>query len=168
MNLLFRYLLLTLWLKEHRDTKPKVTDAITRQYRILPHDMGFRDHVPNYRYLSFIELNIEQWFVQQNPTPNAKWIISSQQMTYLQQGRLFDKVTARSQLLGWDAKYFYFRHEFLVKGQVIAVALTKFVVMLGSQVLATNTIADKPEQSHPVITSWQANLAEIKNLEPIG
>lgn len=168
MNLLFRYLLLTLWLKEHHDAKPSLTDRIERQYRILPHDMGFRDHVPNYRYLSFIELNIEQWFVQQKPKPNAKWIIASQQMTYLQQGRLFDKVTARSQLLGWDAKYFYFRHEFLVKGKVIAVALTKFVVMAANKVVPTDTMTDQPEQSHPVITSWQANLAEIKNLDSIG
>lgn len=55
MNLLIRYLILCLTFKNYT-TLPKFTDTITRKYRILPHDMGFRDHVPNYRYLSFIEL----------------------------------------------------------------------------------------------------------------
>lgn len=164
MNLLIRYLIMCL--SFNHSNNATYTAPITRSYRILPHDMGFRDHVPNYRYLSFIELNIQQWFMGQNTIEGAKWIISAQQMTYLKQGRLFDKVTAKSQLLGWDSKYFYFRHEFIVKKQVIAVALTKFVLM-AEAVLPTTTITNTPEKTHPVITSWQANLSEIKQLDTI-
>lgn len=165
MNLLLRYLILCLTFKSTKN--PKFTDTVSRSYRILPHDMGFRDHVPNYRYLSFIELNIQQWLMQQSTFEGTRWIIASQQMTYLKQGRLLDKVTLNSQVLGWDSKYFYFRHEFVVKGQVIAVALTKFVLMENGKILPTSIIADKPEQSHPVITTWQENLNEIKRLDTL-
>lgn len=166
MNLIFRYLILCLLMKNPK-TLPKFTDTVIRKYRILPHDMGFRDHVPNYRYLSFIELNIQEWLMQQSTIEGTKWIIASQQMTYLKQGRLFNKIIAKSQLLAWDSKYFYFRHEFIVKGQVIAVALTKFVLMENGKLLPTTAIADKPEQSHPVITTWQENLNEIKKLDEL-
>ena len=105
--------------------------------------------------------------MQQSTFEGTRWIIASQQMTYLKQGRLLDKVTLNSQVLGWDSKYFYFRHEFVVKNKVIAVALTKFVLMADGEILPTTTIADKDEQHHPVITSWQNNLADIKKMDTI-
>lgn len=167
MNMLLRYFILSLLLKNEYKKSPNFTQAITRQYRILPQDMGFRDHVPNYRYLSFIELNIQQWFMCQNTIEKAKWIIASQQMTYLKQGKFLDKMTLKSQILGWDSKYFYFRHEFLVKHTIIAVALTKIVVVADNQTQPTSNIANKPEQLHPVITTWQANQQAIKQQNPI-
>lgn len=165
MNLLLRYLILCLTFKSKGT--PKFTDTVSRSYRILPHDMGFRDHIPNYRYLSFIELNVQQWLMQQSTIEGMQWIIASQQMTYLKQGKLFDKITVNSQVLGWGSKYFYFRHEFVVKNKVIAVALTKFVLMVDDKILPTTTVADKPEQHHPVISSWQHNLNDIKQLETL-
>lgn len=167
MNMLIRYFILSLLLKHENKIPTPFTSPITHQYRILPHDMGFRDHVPNYRYLSFIELNIQQWFLLQNTMEGAKWLISAQQMTYLKQGRLLDKVTVNSQVLGWDSKYFYFRHEFLVKHSLIAVAMTKIMLMADNTPLPTSTFADKPELSHPAIITWQQNLGEIKQLPPI-
>ena len=168
MNMLIRYLILSLLLKHETTQNHDFTQPITRQYRILPHDVGFRDHIPNYRYLSFIELNIQQWFFTQNTTEKAQWIIAAQQMTYLKQGRLLDKLRVKSQVLGWDNKYFYFRHEFLVKHTIIAVGLTKIVIMADNQTQPTSNIANKPEQSHPVITTWQANQREIKQQNPIA
>lgn len=168
MNLLIRYLILSLMLKADKSsaTKPNYTDAITRYYRILPHDMGFRHHVPNYRYLSFIELNIQQWLVQQRPAKEMGWVIASQQLTYIKEGFLFDKLELRSQLLAWDKKYLYFRHEFRVKGDLCVVALTKIVLMRDANVQPTHLIV-AGEQTHPVIATWQDNLNEIKQLTPI-
>lgn len=167
MNMLLRYLILSLLLK-YDNTRPQhFHNPISRDYRILPHDMGFRDHIPNYRYLSFIELNIQKWFMQQNTIQGAKWIISAQEMTYLKQGKLFDKLTINSQIIGWDSKYFYFRHEFLVKNTLIAVAMTKFVLVDAGKTLPTTIITDKPEQLHPAITSWQAHQQTLKQLEKI-
>lgn len=165
--MLLRYLILSLLVKNETKKGMNFTQPISRQYRILPQDMGFRNHVPNYRYLSFIELNIQQWFMCQNTLEKAQWIIAAQQMTYLKQGKFLDKMTVKSQVLGWDNKYFYFRHEFLVKHTVIAVGITKIVLMNANQVLTTDLIADKPEQMHPVITTWQANQNEIKQQSPI-
>ena len=169
MNLLLRYLILCLTLKSDKakSSKPSYSDAIIRHYRILPHDMGFRHHVPNYRYLSFIELNIQQWLMQQRPTDKLGWVIASQQLTYIKESFLFDKLTLRSQLLAWDKKYLYFRHEFWVKNDLNVVALTKIVLMLDGQVQPTSVIVQQDEQTHPVIKTWQDNLNEIKKLTPI-
>ena len=169
MNLLLRYLILCLMLKSDKakSSKPSYSDAIIRYYRILPHDMGFRHHVPNYRYLSFIELNIQQWLMQQRPMDELGWVIASQQLTYIKESFLFDKLTLRSQLLAWDKKYLYFRHEFWVKNDLNVVALTKIVLMLDGQVQPTNVIVQQDEQTHPVIKTWQDNLNEIKKLTPI-
>lgn len=168
MNLLIRYLILSLMLKADKShaTKPHYTDAITRHYRILPHDMGFRHHVPNYRYLSFIELNIQQWLIQQRPAKDIGWVIASQQLTYIKEGFLFDKLQLRSQLLAWDQKYLYFRHEFRIKGALCVVALTKIVLMGDANVQPTHLIVEG-EQTHPAIATWQENLNTIKQLTPI-
>lgn len=169
MNLLIRYLILCLMIKADKSnpSKPTYTDPIIRNYRILPHDMGFRHHVPNYRYLSFIELNIQKWLMQQRPMEDLGWVIASQQLTYIKEGFLFDKFELRSQLLAWDKKYLYFRHEFRVKDDLYVVALTKMVLMLAGQLQPTNIIVQQDEQTHPVVKTWQDNLNEIKKLAPI-
>lgn len=168
MNMLLRFLLLLLTLRQQRlqgVPRPALTGVIENSYRVLPHDMGWRDHLPNYRYLSFIELNVQQWLQQQTMIEGMGWIISSQQMTYLKEVKFLDKMTVKSQVLGWDSKYFYFRHEFFVKNQLTGVALTKFVLVDNNKnVLSTSLLTDKPEQTHPVIDSWLANQQEIKQM----
>ena len=66
MNMLIRFFIMVSLLKQQLKQQltseslsvETLTVPIVRHYRVLPHDMGFRDHLPNYRYLSFIELNI--------------------------------------------------------------------------------------------------------------
>ena len=60
----------------------------SKSYRVLPHDMGFRNHLPNYRYLSFIEINVTAWLykiLKQNGLGGLSmdWIISMQEMAIL-------------------------------------------------------------------------------------
>ena len=105
--------------------------------------------------------------MQQRPTDKLGWVIASQQLTYIKESFLFDKLTLRSQLLAWDKKYLYFRHEFWVKNDLNVVALTKIVLMLDGQVQPTSVIVQQEEQTHPVIKTWQDNLNEIKKLTPI-
>ena len=63
MNMLVRFFIMVSLLKQQQKQQATVhmslelvTAPTLRDYRILPHDMGFRTHLPNYRYLSFIEL----------------------------------------------------------------------------------------------------------------
>ena len=96
MNMLIRFFIMVNLLKqqlkqqsvsEHLAIETLTTPTV-RSYRILPHDMGFRHHLPNYRYLSFIELNITQWLMtccHQKGIKNLGWVIAMQEMVYLKE-----------------------------------------------------------------------------------
>ena len=90
MNMLIRFFIMVSLLKQQLKQQQAVSEnlsvetlsaPIVRHYRVLPHDMGFRDHLPNYRYLSFIELNITNWLMaccHQKGLKNLGWIIAMQ------------------------------------------------------------------------------------------
>ncbi|MDE4456199.1 acyl-CoA thioesterase [Psychrobacter sp. DAB_AL62B] len=176
MNMLIRFFIMVSLLKqqlkqqsasEHLSTET-LTAPTVRQYRVLPHDMGFRDHLPNYRYLSFIELNITKWLMaccHQKDIKNLGWIIAMQEMVYLKQIKFLDKMTINSTLVGWDKKYVYFEHRFFVKNQLMAVGMTKFVLTNKQGKCATAVLDMTGEQLTEVIESWNQHQVAIKSTE---
>lgn len=140
----------------------------SRSYRVLPHDMGFRDHLPNYRYLSFIEINVTAWLykiLKQNGMGGLSldWIISMQEMVYLKEIKFLDKMTVISALEGWDEKYVYFQHHFYVKDTLMAVGLTKFVLFNKKGKQLPSCIGMEGESLTEVIETWNANQMAIKS-----
>ena len=140
----------------------------SRSYRVLPHDMGFRDHLPNYRYLSFIEINVTAWLykiLKQNGMGGLSldWIISMQEMVYLKEIKFLDKMTVTSALEGWDEKYVYFQHHFYVKDTLMAVGLTKFVLFNKKGKQLPSCIGMEGESLTEVIETWNANQMAIKS-----
>lgn len=140
----------------------------SRSYRVLPHDMGFRDHLPNYRYLSFIEINVTAWLykiLKQNGLGGLSldWIISMQEMVYLKEIKFLDKMTVTSALEGWDEKYVYFQHHFYVKDTLMAVGLTKFVLFNKKGKQLPSCIGMEGESLTEVIETWNANQMAIKS-----
>lgn len=140
----------------------------SRSYRVLPHDMGFRDHLPNYRYLSFIEINVTAWLykiLKQNGLGGLSldWIISMQEMVYLKEIKFLDKMTVTSALEGWDEKYVYFQHHFYVKDTLMAVGLTKFVLINKQGIQPPLSIGMEGESLTEVIETWNANQMAIKS-----
>lgn len=185
MNMLVRFFILMSLLKREQkndknrgvDTEDasnpalnKVLAPFERDYRILPHDMGFRNHLPNYRYLSFIELNITGWLTRslQAHSKSVKehgkvlWIISMQEMVYLKEIKLLDKISVSSKVEGWDDKYVYFQHHFYVKNKVRAIGLTKFLLVNKKGKLSPNILGMEGVQLTDVITTWNANQTAIK------
>ena len=140
----------------------------SRSYRILPHDMGFRDHLPNYRYLSFIELNVTGWLYKilkknQLGGLSMDWIISMQEMVYLKEIKFLNKMTVSSTLEGWDEKYVYFQHHFYVKNTLMAIGLTKFVLMNKEGKQSPAVLGMQGEHLTEVIKTWNANQTAIKS-----
>lgn len=173
MNMLLRFFIMVSLLKQQLKKQPTtehlsietLTALIVRQYRVLPHDMGFRDHLPNYRYLSFIELNITKWLMaccHQKGIKNLGWIIAMQEMVYLKQIKFLDKMTVNSKVVGWDKKYVYFEHRFFVKNQLMAVGMTKFVLTNKQGKCATEVLDMTGEQLNEVIDTWNAHQIAIK------
>ena len=174
MNMLLRFFimiyLLKQELKQQESTKILTTEVlkapIISSYRILPHDMGFRDHLPNYRYLSFIELNITCWVrtcCHCQDIDNLNWVIAMQEIIYLKEIKLLNKMTVNSVLAGWDKKYVYFETRFFVKRQLMGVGMTKFVLKDKQGKIHTPTVLNmQGEQLTDIINSWNAHQVAVK------
>ncbi|SNT69177.1 acyl-CoA thioesterase [Psychrobacter sp. LV10R520-6] len=174
MNMLLRFFIMISLLKQQLKQQSvdgelsieMLTKPVVRRYRILPHDMGFRDHLPNYRYLSFIELNITRWLLaccHQKSIEPLQWIIAMQEMVYLKEIKFLDKMTVSSTLAGWDHKYIYFEHRFFVKNQLMGVGMTKFVLMNKQGKCEPNSLNMLGEQLNDVITSWNKHQIAVKS-----
>ena len=140
----------------------------SRSYRVLPHDMGFRNHLPNYRYLSFIEINVTGWLyklLKQHGLGGLSmdWIISMQEMVYLKEIKFLSKMTVTSTLEGWDSKYIYFQHHFYVKNTLMAIGLTKFILFNKKGKQSPVSLGMQGEHLTEVIETWNANQTAIKS-----
>lgn len=178
MNMLLRFFIMTSLLKQQlkqqsvseRLSIETLTAPTVRQYRVLPHDMGFRDHLPNYRYLSFVELNVTRWLMscchQKGITP-INWVIAMQEMIYLKEIKFLDKMTISSALVGWDHKYVYFEHRFFVKNQLMSVGMSKFVLMdkKGKQ-QAPEVLDMVGERLTEVVKTWNKHQVAVKSAKP--
>ena len=175
MNMLLRFFIMTSLLKQQLKNEPvsqtlseeQIIEPTTRHYRVLPHDLGFRDHLPNYRYLSFIELNVTQWLAKCCHHKDIKplnWVIAMQEMIYLKPIKFLDKISLSSVVAGWDKKYVYFEHQFFVKNQLMGVGMTKFVLQDKKGKGYTPEALDmKGEQLNEVINSWNKHQVAIKS-----
>lgn len=175
MNMLLRFFIMTSLLGrelKQQSTSEKLSNEtlnapVIRHYRVLPHDMGFRDHLPNYRYLSFIELNVTQWVVtccHHKDIKPLNWVIAMQEMIYLKPIKFLDKITLSSVVAGWDQKYVYFEHRFFVKNQLMGVGMTKFVLEDKKGQRHTPEVLDMTgEQLTDVINSWNKHQVAIKS-----
>lgn len=176
MNMLIRFFIMISLLKQQLNKQSvkqclsaeMLAAPIVRQYRVLPHDMGFRDHLPNYRYLSFIELNITNWLMtcyHQKGIKNLGWIIAMQEMVYLKEIKFLNKMTVNSVLVGWDKKYVYFETRFFVKHQLMGIGMTKFVLTDKKGKCAPAVLDMLGEQTNDVIDSWNAHQVAIKSVK---
>ena len=174
MNMLIRFFIMVSLLKQQlkqqsvseRLSVESLTAPTIRHYRVLPHDMGFRDHLPNYRYLSFIELNVTRWLMaccHQKSIKNLAWVIAMQEMVYLKEIKFLSKLTVNSVLVGWDKKYIYFETRFFVKNQLMGVGMTKFVLTNKKGKCAPEVLDMTGERMTEVITTWNKHQVAIKS-----
>lgn len=181
MNMLMRYFIMMTLLKRELK-KIKTNETITtltneqlftpfiKSSRVLPHDMGFRNHLPNYRYLSFIELNITAWLTQcqhakgiTEPENKLYWILAMQEMVYLKEIKFLDKMKVTTKLEGWDKKYIYFQHHFSVKNNDMAIGLSKVVLMNKAGKKFKPDVLDMTgNYLTDIIDTWNANQLAIK------
>lgn len=173
MNMLLRFFIMISLLKRELKLTPKhstlsqseLQAPITQYYRILPQDMGWRNHLPNYRYLSFIELNITNWLIScchKKGIKMLRWVMAMQEVVYLKQVSFLDKLEVTSRLLGWDEKYLYFEHQFFVKQQLRAVGLTKIILVDAQGKRAPSELDLAGVNLNDIIQTWNANQDAIK------
>lgn len=173
MNMLLRFLIMISLLKRELKLTPKhaklsqseLQVPVTQRYRILPQDMGWRNHLPNYRYLSFIELNITNWLISschKKGIKTLRWVLAMQEVVYLKPVSFLDKLEVKSHLLGWDDKYLYFQHQFFVKHQLRAVGLSKIILSDAKGKCPPSDLDLTAVNLNKIIRTWNANQDAIK------
>lgn len=141
MNLILRAFIVSLLSK--MGSKKAITDASELTFHVMPHDLSFRDHLPNFRYLSFFEIGrqhvLEQARVNRKTGYDGR-LIAAQDVTYLQEVRPFQRFKCKTEIIGWDHKYCYFLHRVYSDKSLSTVALAKETFVANGKVIAPSQI----------------------------
>ena len=164
MNLFIRCLRVILLAR--LGAKRDFTEEFSTRFIVGLHDLGWRDHLPNYRFLSFMELGAFHFFHGARLALSGKYnsrMIAAQEVIYLQPIRPFQKIEMTTRLIGWDEKYLYFQHDFRVKGKLKAVGLVKEICMKAGKKVSPQELLGELEKKTPVIESWLKNHQQIRD-----
>lgn len=107
MNLIFRMLFIIFFAR--RGQPVSVQQARRDKFRVWLHDLGWRDHLPNYRVFSFMELGRFGLWHQSRLALSGRYslrMIAAQDVVYLRPIRPFQAFEMSSEILSWDEKYF--------------------------------------------------------------
>ncbi|HBS42637.1 MAG TPA: hypothetical protein DEA26_08145 [Oceanospirillales bacterium] len=163
MNMLIRFFLL--WLAGKTDRGLFSTASL--HYRIQLHDMGWRDHLPNYRFFSFMELGrFDAWRgykTELKQKPGLR-MLAAQDMVYIRPVAFLAKLRMDTRLLSWDEKYVYFQHDFYVKNTLVATGLVKEACIYRGKKVAPPEMFDGEPPLTDVVEYWSALQNGIKNL----
>lgn len=105
-----------------------------REFRVMPWDCDMNIHLTNARYPQQLDLARTEFFLQIGSGllfAHKGWrtVLASQTITFIREIKPLAKVTIESQVLYWDAKYFYIEHRFLVAGKLHAKSLARVAVL---------------------------------------
>ena len=163
MNLLFRCLRI-IFLARFRKQR-SFNEEFVSSFIVGLHDLGWRDHLPNYRFLSFMELGAFNFFHSTRLALSGQYssrMIGTQEVIYLQPVRPFQRFNMKTRLIGWDDKYLYFQHDFYVKGKLKAVGLVKEICLKGSKKVTPKQLLGVTETRSIVVETWLAHKNAVK------
>ncbi|MFC3679412.1 thioesterase family protein [Bacterioplanoides pacificum] len=167
MNLFGRLLLILL--ARRWATQKTAQQVFSDYFRVWFHDLGWRDHLPNYRFYSFMELGRFSFWHGTGLAHNGSYrvrMIAAQDFIYLRPLSPFSRFRCDTQLLGWDDKYLYFRHNFYHRHTLVGIGLVKEACLIKGQVVKPKYILGQDPQGDAVIDAWQALQQQIKNGQP--
>lgn len=176
MNLVFRVFLMTLLNKINRNTaSPTAPSVLT--FRVMPHDLALRDHLPNFRYLSFFELGREDIMQKARLAETSSFtgrLLAAQDITYLREIKPFQKFESHTEIIGWDHKYCYYLHRIYCGGTLSTVALAKEAFVQKRKVISPNEIFSTESPAlDAALAQWQTlqqtirPLSEKENLKKV-
>ena len=164
MNLLIR--LLYLMISVRFRSKCSLYEKTYLSFRVWPHDVGVNIHLPSFRYISFTELgrSVHWHRSDQKLSKSCRVkIVAAQTYTYIREIKPFQKFTMDTQLIGYDHKYFYYRHNFFVGKRLCGVGLVKEMNLQKKGYQNPIELLGKKESKIPeVIAKWQKTMGQLK------
>jgi len=166
MNLFGRLLLTLLCARFSR--RRHWRQRFRQSFRVWPHDLGWRDHLPNYRVYCFMELGRFAFWHGTRLAQSGSYrvrMVAAQDFVYLRPIAPFAVFHCDTRLMGWDQKYLYFRQDFFVKGKLVGVGLVKEACLNKGKVVDPKYIVGEVAETTTVINSWQQLHHHIKQAE---
>jgi acyl-CoA thioesterase FadM len=122
-------------------------EQVRLHFLVWPNDLDLNLHMNNGRYLTLMDLGRLQLMMR---TGLAKHILKNGWMPVLGAASIryrrpiapFQRFTLTTRLLSWDEKWFYIEHRFLVKEEVMAVAVVRAVILGKGRSLPTSVFTD--------------------------
>ncbi len=132
-----RYLKLILSRPKKREAN--LTTVFTASYRVMPWDIDLNFHLTNAMYPTFLDLARTKWAYEVGTMPmfvKKGWrtVVSSQTIVFIKEIKPFKVFDIETRMLGWDEKYLYTEHRFLIKGQLHAKSITRIAMIYGGKV----------------------------------
>lgn len=176
MNLFFRMLMI-IFSARQQDAQALIYKRSDR-FRVWLHDLGWRDHLPNYRVFSFMELGRFGIWHSSRLALSGRYglrMIAAQDFIYLKPIGPFQAFTMTTEILSWDEKYFYYQHQFFCADKLVAIGLVKEINLKSGKPVTPSSLltADselngsiienaKNTALHPVVEKWLAMQQAIK------
>ncbi|MFT5880509.1 MAG: acyl-CoA thioesterase FadM [Moritella sp.] len=177
MNLFFRMIMIIFGAR--RGKPVALIQKRSDRFRVWLHDLGWRDHLPNYRVFSFMELGRFGIWHQSRLALSGRYslrMIAAQDFVYLKPIRPFQAFNMTTEILSWDEKYFYYQHKFFCAEKLVAIGLVKEIalksgktvapaVLLNADRLLNSTIKDDiaSQQLHPIVEQWLLTQQQYKS-----
>ena len=128
MNLLLRFLRIVIQAFFREKVSPFKESTVS--FRVFFHDLDYNFHMTNSRYHSMSDLaRVDSLmrsglgrFLAKN---GYGTVLGSSYIRFRRSLQLFQKVTVRTRLVGFDTKWFYIEHYFESNGQLIASSIIK-------------------------------------------
>ncbi len=176
MNLFFRMLMIIF--SARKQDAVALVNKRSDGFRVWLHDLGWRDHLPNYRVFSFMELGRFGIWHSSRLALSGRYglrMIAAQDFIYLKPIRPFQAFTMTTEILSCDEKYFYYQHQFFCNAKLVAIGLVKEVALKSGKPVTPQSLltADaelnglvikKAENTelHPIVESWLTMQKAIK------
>ncbi len=128
MNLLFRFLWLILTMR----FRPRIDlfDPCTTKYIVFPTDLDVLRHVNNGKYFSMMDLARVDLMGRSGVLKKINDlgyypVIAAGTLRFRRALTLFQKFEIRTQVIGWDSKFFYLEQTFFRQNEYIASGMVK-------------------------------------------
>ena len=176
MNLFFRMLIIIF--SARQQDAAALVDKRSDRFRVWLHDLGWRDHLPNYRVFSFMELGRFGIWHSSRLALSGRYglrMIAAQDFIYLKPIRPFQAFTMTTEVLSWDEKYFYYQHQFFCGDKLVAVGLVKEIALKSGKAVSPVSLLKADSELngsiiqsagnialHPAVENWLAMQQAIK------
>jgi acyl-CoA thioesterase FadM len=128
MNLWVRAL--KVWLASLFRAPLGITDESRITLRVWPNDLDVNVHMNNGRYLTIMDLGrldmiLRSGLARLVARRRLAPVLAGAQVRFRRSLGAFEQFTLRTQVLGWDAKWFFIEHRFERRGELVCLAVVR-------------------------------------------